>query len=60
MEMRVYMVHYKDKAGITQRVRVAALTMEAAKRRVELREGAGCVESVEAATSADKIKPLAT
>ena len=59
-EVRVYMVHYKDKAGVTQRVRVVALTREAAKRRVENREGVGCVKSIEAATSAEKIKPLAT
>ncbi len=60
MPMRVYMVHYKDKAGVTQRVRVAALTREAAKRRVENREGVGCVKSIEVATSAEKIRPLST
>ncbi len=58
--MRTYTVHYKDKTGITQYVRVAALTREAAKRRVESRKGVGCVKSIEVATTAEKIRPLLT
>ena len=56
--IRVYMVHYLDKAGITQRVRVAAASEKAAKKRVELREGSGCVKEVCLALPGDKIRPL--
>jgi hypothetical protein len=56
--MEVFMVHYRDRDGVTHRRRVVAVDEGAAKRRTEVLEGPGSVERVEPAPSADKIRPL--
>ncbi len=56
-KLKVYMVHYRDRKGVDQRVRVTSVSEEGARTRVENREGAGCVEEVHEALASDKIQP---
>ena len=45
--LKIFMVHYKDKGGVTQRVRARGISEDAVKKRFEVFYGKGNVEKVE-------------